>query len=471
MKKKGLYLSIILFSVWTLSGCDDFLTVTPISDLTSDSFWKTESDANVGVVAIYNAFSKAMSPGMWNWGEARSDNFDYYEKDAPDQRELVENNILIDNSAALWTSLYNVIGKANAAIKYIPGIMMQPALKNHYLAEAYAMRAWAYFYCIRVWGDVPLYLEPVEEVSQGIYRTRMSKDYIIENVILPDLENAYYMIDKTNTTRTRMNAATVCLLLMDVYAWIHDYEMVIKIKEERVNKLDGTSEEKLSNTWVYLVYGGSDFIQNWRGMFIESTTGSVSPEVWFKLSYDQYGNGTNSAIGYFAKSSAKLTVSNTLKNAYATADLRRSAQWSGNRLTLKFWEDGTVFSGDGTIMSENDLVLYRYADVVLLYAEALNELGRTDEAITQLNKTHLRAGNAAFTAISFNSQSELADAILAERQKEFVGEGKRWFDLVRTGKWAEHSQLTDPVKVLFPIHRDHLNENPELTQNEGYPYP
>lgn len=463
---------IMLPACFVFTACNDFLDIKPKSDLTAESFWKTERDADVGVVSIYNAFSLAMSPGLWDWGELRADNFDYYEKDSPDQGEMINNNILIDNQAARWTTLYNVIGKANAAIKYIPEIDMTPSLKNHYLAEAYAMRAWAYYYGIRIWGDVPLYLEPVEEISQGIYRPRTNKDYIIENLILADLEQAYYLIDKTNSTRIRMNVGTVCVLLMDVYAWLGNYEMVTKIKEERINLLDVAPDDTETNKWLFLVQGGSNFTQRWRALFIESSTETIPAEVWFKVSYDMYGNGTNQAIRYFGSGSSRLTVSDKLAGIYAANDLRSSAQWvATKRLTLKFWADGTVFSGTGTAISENDLVIYRYADVVLLYAEALCQTGRTAEAITELNKTRVRAGNAAFDVSSFATQDELLDAILDERQKEFVAEGKRWFDIVRTNRWQQHSTLTDPAKIVFPVHRDHLNQNPELTQNEGYPYP
>ncbi len=471
---KKIYIGLIITIATVCSACNDFLDKQPISDSTVDKFWKNETDANVGIIAIYSDFSKAMASGLWNWGEIRADNFDYYEKDAPDQQELVTNNILIDNPAALWTNLYFTISKANAAIKYIPEIDMNVKLRNDYLAEAYAMRAWCYYYCIRVWGDVPLLLEPVESVSQGIYFKRTDKNYIIDNVILPDLEKAYLNIDKTrnetDSKRTRMNVGTVCALLMDVYAWKHDYGMVAKIKEERVDRLG-------RSTWRTLVSeNGSNFNTNWRKMFFESTAAESVPEVWFRAAYDRYGNGNNQAIAYFARSSCKLRVSATLREAYESKDLRANLQWvheSGvYRFSKKFWDDGTIFSGSGAVNSDVDLVLYRYADIILLYAEALNALGRTNDAITELNRTRTRAGNDPFFTEDFTDSEMLLDAILAERQKEFVGEGKRWFDIVRTNRWAQHSSLTDEAKIVFPIHRDHLNQNPELEQNfPAYPYP
>ena len=156
---------IILFSaLLTFSSCSDFLNEKPISDLTAESFWQSGTDAEIGIVAIYSAFAEAMSPGLWDWGELRADNYVPHDKDAFDQKEMIYNTMSNDNQAAYWTNLYNVISRANAAIKYIPNITMTASTKNNLLAEAYAMRAWAYFYAVRVWGDVPMYTEPIEEI-------------------------------------------------------------------------------------------------------------------------------------------------------------------------------------------------------------------------------------------------------------------------------------------------------------------
>ena len=450
------------------ASCSDFLTEEPISDLTAGSFWKTDKDAEVGIVAIYSAFSKAISPGMWDWGELRADNYIPHDKDAFDQKEMIYNNIQVDNQAALWTNLYSVISRANAAIKYIPRITMTPNKKNNLQA---ALRAWAYFYCVRVWGDVPLYTEPIEEISQGIYRERTDKNIIFQEVILPDLEKAYYLIDKTSTVRTRINVATICALTMDVNAWLDDYEKVVSTMKEKVQILN-------KRNWGLSALTPETFAKDWRAIFIEDNQAETPIEVIFKLAYDQLGNGENQSINYFASSQPRVFLSDKIKGMYGILDKRfGSTQWEDigegkTQLKKKFWPDGTIFVGTGRVYSDNDLVLYRYADIVLLYAEALNALDRTPEAITELNRTRTRSGENPFYASDFVSSDEILDAILEERQKEFVGEGKRWFDLVRCNRWQEVMEpingMNDERKVLFPIHRDHINQNLNLKQNPGY---
>jgi starch-binding outer membrane protein, SusD/RagB family len=449
-----------------LYSCE-FLIQEPVSDLTSESFWKTQTDAEVGVTAIYSSMSAAMSRGIWDWGELRGDSYEPHEKEAYDQGELIYNNILNDNSATLWTQLYQVIGQANSALKYIPKITMTPMLKNQLMAEAYTLRAWAYFYAVRVWGDVPLFTEPLEVIGSDMYRARTDKDYILENVILVDLEKAYLLIDRTSVKRTRINVATICAMLMDVNAWMHRYERVVTIMKERGNLLN-------TSNWNLIATSASTFKADWRGIFIEDPVLSVSREVLFKLSYETLGNGINNAVSYFASSQPKVWMSSYVKNSlYDLSDLRYGAtQWENvdsehSKLNRKFWYNSTVFTG--TSGRDVDLVVYRYADIVLFYAEALAMTDNFSEAVFQLNKITTRAGNSPYFTADFVSQEELIDAILLERHREFLGEGKRWFDVVRCNRFelleAHNGVVINPTQVYFPIHRDHINQNPLLVQN------
>lgn len=483
--------------LFMMQSCDDFLSKDPVSQLDPSSFWKTADDANMGLIATYNAFSLSMSAGLWNWGEARSDNFTHNGKTSPDQQELVLNQIPNENAACKWDRLYTTINRANSAIRYIPGIEMTPSLKNHYLGEAYALRAWAYFYCIRIWGDVPLFLEPMESYTkQEIYKERTDRDYILRNVILPDLEQAWYLISKSSSPdRTRVNAGFVCALLMDVHAWMGNWEDVIKVKEEKV---DGLNPDHYA--MMNIAYS-ENFGKEWRSMFIENSNIEIPKEVLMKVTYDRDGNGTQSCISFFATSTSALIVTDNLRNAYnASIDYRVktaggvSPQWerSGSekaddnipnwgtasyRLRCKFYPDNAAFSntevtslGVPRTQSDNDLVLYRYADIVLLYAEALNEQSDPVKAIQQLNITYKRATGKEFTLAQLLTKDRIAEEILNERRREFVGEGKRWFDLVRTGKWRTRplNNMNEEWQTLFPIHRDHLIQNYKLRQNPGY---
>ncbi|MEI8271755.1 MAG: RagB/SusD family nutrient uptake outer membrane protein [Paludibacter sp.] len=458
---------VLLFSIAFVFVACDFLKQEPISDLTGDSFWKSQTDAEVGVAAIYSSMSVAANPGLWDWGELRGDSYEPHEKEAYDQGELIYNNILTDNQATLWTKLYQVIGQANTAIKYIPKITMTPSVKNNLLAQAYTLRAWAYFYAVRVWGDVPLFIEPVEKIGPDMYHARTSKEEILENVILVDLEKAYLLVDRTSTVRTHVNVATICTILMDVNAWMHRYDKVVSIMKERVSILR-------SADWDLITTSATTFKSDWRGMFIEDPVLAIPREVLFKMSYQVLGNGINNAVTYFANSQPKVWLSTYVKtNLYNTTDFRfGSTQWENvdsqhSKLDRKFWKDNTTFTG--TTGRDVDLVLYRYADIVLLYAEALAMTDNFSEAVYQLNKITTRAGNTPYYTSDFISQDELIDAILLERHREFLGEGKRWFDVVRCNRInlveTRNKIVIGSNQIYFPIHRDHINQNPLLVQN------
>ncbi len=462
ISKFAIGIFIILFFI----ACD-FLKQEPKSDLTAENFWKSQTDAEVAVTAIYSSMSASISPGLWDWGELRGDSYEPHEKEAYDQGELIYNNILNDNQATLWTKLYQVIGQANSAIKYIPKITMTPSVKNNLLAEAYTLRAWAYFYAVRVWGDVPLFTEPVEVLGPDMYHARTDKDLILENVILVDLEKAYLLVDKTSIKRTRINAATICVLSMDVNSWMHRYDKVVTIMKERVSGL------KLAD-WDLITTSPTTFKNDWRGMFIEDPVLPIPKEVLIKMAYDVLGNGINNAVTYFANSQPKVWLSTYVKSSlYNATDLRYgTTQWENvdsqhSKLSRKFWKDNSTFTG--TTGRDVDLVLYRYADIVLLYAEALAKTDNFSESVYQLNRITTRAGNAPHYTSDYVNQDELIDAILLERHREFLGEGKRWFDLVRCNRLdlvdVRNNVVIKPTQIYFPIHRDHINQNPLLEQN------
>ncbi|MDR0938549.1 MAG: RagB/SusD family nutrient uptake outer membrane protein [Mediterranea sp.] len=486
MKNRNRNIAATLLAAILMGGCGDFLEKEPVSDLTQDKFWKTPNDAEVGVLAIYNGFSKALGTGLWNWGEFRGDNFIPLDRGGDDQRELMNNTIQYDNQAAYWTNLYVTISRANDAIAHIPDITMTTETKNKLLAEAYTMRAWAYFYCVRVWGDVPVFLEPVTKDSPDNYRPRTDKTYILENIILPDLELAYSLMPKpgssTEVDMSRANTGLICALLMDVHAWTHNYEAVIRVKEERLNLF--------ASRWrLDPAVSSVNFATSWRAIFYEGTT---SPEVLFKLTYAKLENGDHQGFNNFAGGVPRATVADRVCKTTevfheGNVDKRYvpGTQWLFNwswypdrtRFRYKFWPDDIYEPEPSsnikpTEYSDNDLVLYRYADVTLLYAEALNQMDKTDDAVNELNRTRRRTGLPGYLPSDFTDKEQLTDAILNERQREFIGEGKRWFDLVRMNRWR---QVMGPINgmdkewmLLFPIHRDHLIQNSKITQNEGY---
>ncbi len=378
------------------------------------------------------------------------------------------------NAAGLWTNLYQTIARANLALKYTPSVTMLAADKNSYLAEAYAVRALCYFYIVRVWGDAPLFTSPVENYSpEEIYRERTDKNVLL-NQIVSDLEMAETYAQPLNSAdfkRTRVNIMTVYALMMDAYAWMHQYDKVTAVME-KVNAL-AASKGYWKTFTIASDATQESFTKEWQAIFTrvnpEGALSDINKERIFYLYYEEIENGLNGNTSYFCTGACKAYPTDRLLGMYTGGDKRLAATYSGNpkRLMAKFWGKETSFGVGGQI-SNGDLILYRMSDLVLLYAEALAQSGRMSEAIAQLNIIRTRSGLSAYVESDFITPEQLVKAVLDERTKELIGEGKFWFDLVRTGHATDIGGVEDPAKYLFPINKKHLDENHKLRQNSAY---
>lgn len=483
------------------TSCDKFLEETPSSELTSSSFWRSEKDALTGTLAYYYSFSRAMASNYWSWGELRADNFIHGSSSGGEaQSELIENRFLNTHSACSWSGLYETIGRANLALKYIPNIDMASATRNRYLAEAYCMRALCYLYLIKVWGDVPVFTEPIESTDDGIYRKREDAVRIIYDVILADLAKAEYLMPtdipimtkgEFDSPKTRFTVIAIYAILMDTYAWLGGrygqrigYESLRDIYENKYRVAIG----RLRPTFDFDFSASDD---KWVDIFAErSIDQDADTQIWprssnysvkehiFTISYDKLTNGTNSSASYFINANHPLKISDSLLKVSRldANDKRISAihYVSGDVDKVYKWQRKPAASG---VDSDADLIIYRTTEMELLYAEALNALDYRQEAVAIMNTIRQRAqgGSSAdyYNASRYPTANDLVDDLLKERRLEFVAEGKRWFDLVRLNRWY---QVMNPINgmtsgkhnMVFPIHRDHLLQNPELEQTPGY---
>ena len=196
--KKIKYILAALLLVSGFSSCESFLDEQPVSELPADQMWTSSREAKAGVSQIYGFFRSAMRENYFYWGEFRSDDFAPGASTAATQQRVIDNQLTTDLNCTKWTALYQVINQANLCIKYLPGVDMPSVSdRNDLLGQAYGMRALAYLYAVRVWGDVPLFTEPNEEYSQEIYRERTDMNYILREVVLEDAKKAESLIDRT----------------------------------------------------------------------------------------------------------------------------------------------------------------------------------------------------------------------------------------------------------------------------------
>ncbi len=477
----------------SLASCSGFLDLDPISEIPEDKMWQNQRDVNAGIAEIYSSFRTALKTNYFSWGEMRSDNFIMYNELPSEYINLIGNQMTTDLPCTNWASIYKVISNANFAIANIPGAdMADQTLKNDYLAQAYAMRALSYFYAVRVWGDVPVYTEAVDNFDKGEYKGQTPREQVYRQVILPDLKNAEMLINPKNIERKRISRNAIYAIMADVYMWLKEYDEA----EQTIDKL-------LANQ-TYTAFQPD--MADMKKTFVEHLNNKVSdnaPEV------DEYGPGANELIFVIHQNISEAGLSNysmiwtilgcgsgqgstvvlspKLQTAYEEA---KNANPSDNRFTNylaasgggtttyqvhKFIANGVNVPYQNYLNCQMAYPIYRMTDILLMQAETKAYLDKWQEALNILgNYTRKRAGVQTSTrALStFSSREQVVDYILAEKQIEQVGEGKRWFDLVRNDRVVKVMKpingLSKEEQRWFPIHQSLINQNSSLEQNKGY---
>ena len=483
MNKLKYIIGIVCLSL-SFNSCSDFLDEKPVSEIPAESMWQNARDAKAGISEIYGLLRKTLRENYFYWGEFRSDNVIGGAPVMANQARVINNLMSTDEVCARWTNLYQMINQANLAIKYIPNISMpNVADRNDFIGQAYALRALAYFYAIRVWGDVPLFTEPTEQYSEDIFKERTDKNYILEHVILSDLKKAENLMNRTgNFERKRVSIVGVWAIMADVYMWTKQYSLA----DQTIEKMESISSSK----GRFVDFEPS--IQTWHTMFTEELNNKPSDntpendeystkEFIFVIHFDMDevgANGYSFMYQWFSGSGNRAAVlSDKFMGIFDSPDMQGDLR---KDLTAKYYQNGNelrkYMAGDVSNSlnktCEVAYPIYRYTDMLLLQAEARARMGRWEEALDLVKKVRDRAGLVTPTAIEFVSEEEVIDYILRERQVELVGEGRRWFDLLRTDKWKEVmgpiTNMTEDGNELFPIHYSHLLENRKLVQNSYY---
>lgn len=514
MMKKIIAMSA-LGAALLLGGCKKFLDERPFNQVPLADFYKNRYDVEAAVAGMYSGFQQEMvgkdqyTEKYMYWGEYRSDNFDrflIYTKDFVD--EVVLNSLTPTNQFSDWSGLYSVIGRANNNIKYIPltanlDPLLTPAMVNSYLSQTYALRAMSYFYLVRVWGDAVIRLEPFESLDAVSEEPRVAKDRVINEVIIPDLQKAYDLVKKGDKPVVfNIGEAAICATMADVYMWKKDYPNAIK--------------------WIKLlfaakgptgaVYTGASELNlqpsaTWKNMF---TAPASSMESIWSIHWDYQKNGCACMQTSWTSNNKQISIDEGIYATWFQPQVSATTRTTDirPRQTADVFYGGTKPNRDRFVKwyptaanptaadpwpASNQLLpvyltMYRLGDIYLLYAEALNATGDLPNALKYLNYVRKRAVVPEYlpTDPLVSNQIAMENAILNERQLELFGEGKRWFDLVRTNHVKE---VMDPIlkrrqtaagnidapgflnpenKVYWPLHRNVLNSNSKLNQNPGY---
>ncbi len=432
---KRLY--IILGTFLFMTACVDDLDQFPTNIASSDSLTDF-----TGVLNAAYFYQHASVTPMAVMGDFRADNARMEEEPYPSFDRYNGDLVDMENQffQPIYSGLYKSILSANNVI--------ENSSSPTQVGEAKFLRALSYFKLVRVFGAVPINLTATPSTTDNSILARQPVGDVY-NVIISDLQDAVSALDNSDLSSGRATSIAAQGMLGKVYMQLGDFG---NAASQLAGVVNGAAAAGVSLQADFANIFGVDNDLNSEIIYATQISGSISDEYGFSEFWSW-------SAGLDTKSLMPLDPDLIAAFDASPGDLRRAVTINEELMASpKFPQTGGP---------DHDWIELRFADVILLYAEALNETGNTQGALTELNKIRARAG---LDGSSAGSQAEVRQAIADERRLELAFEGQRWFDLVRTGTVnAEMGETVSPQYYLFPIPiSEVLASFGVITQNDGY---
>lgn len=498
---KNLQNVLLIAVLLSISSCKKFLEETPTGSLTPQS--------NVTSPQIARAFANSgysnltvLDQGSGGYGgntaslmefmtgkasgNAQTESFRFYNLTYDAQSFYID---------SWWQGLYRGVSNCNLALQKINEINMDTATKVNMLAEVHALRAFYYFYLVRMYGDVPKLTEVVQDLSApNLLPARSPAKEIYDEIIIPDLltAEASTLLWQDNSGKVSMGA--IKSLLADVYltyagfpvqGGAQAYAESAKRSKEVIDKggytlfseytdmINPSNKNKGEFIWQVQYVGGindndltAKALPQYQDIAVYSDEyGGLVPTSQFIASYPAGDKRTQERQFYYTKYPKNKSTTDTVI--------------LGGYYIYKWFDVNAVTN---TANSDLNYTIYRLADIMLMYAEASNraEGGPNAVAVDAVNQIRQRA---QLTPISAMALDEFEKEVWTQRYLELAYEGKTWFDMLRTRKvrnditgnyddFVGHTTVWGKTftenQLLFPIPLREINNNPNLKQNKGF---
>ncbi|RIV23519.1 RagB/SusD family nutrient uptake outer membrane protein [Fibrisoma montanum] len=458
---KTIHKLTVLSALLSLSSCGDMLELTPPSSIVAENFWKTAGDAEAGLMNAYNSMQNSMTQNfiivpLVLADDARANSGGNFTRHESFVATPVHGNVL-DH----WRDVYAAVHGANDVLANVPNINDPALQKDRVLGEAYFIRSWAFFQLTRLWGKIPLPLQPSKSATQD-FQLKRSEVAEVYAQIIKDLQEAEKLLPAAHPGNNRARPAKG-----SARAWLA--KVYLQRNAQGDYALALAECEKVMADAQYRLVPGANFASIFA-VGSQNTTETIF-EASFRPNRSTEGHDLDNETVPFSGAGFRMRPETKIINAFqaSTGDLRAAVSLgthNNNRYIRKYEAapPTTNIRGNQT----TNIVYLRLADIILLRAECLNELGRTAEAIPFLNQIRTRAGLQPTTA---TSQAQVKQAIEDERFLELAFEPHRWYDLVRWNKAVGTvANLTEAnrARILWPIPSRELDLNPNLDQNPSY---
>lgn len=523
--------SILLISLGLLSSsCNDWLDLLPNNEQVTDQYWKSKEDVEAVMASGYYYMRQSL-PTLFHWGEARGGTMYTRSTWAGGINELQNFNLQPTLNICKYESIYKIIGMANSVLHYAPGVLTKDdtytegAMKAH-LAEAYFMRAYCYFLLVRNYREVPLIVDAFVTDKADYNLPKATEAEIIAQIkedLVTAIESgaAKTIYEEEWQTKGRATIWAMYALMADVCLWNEDYQEAIVYCNEILNVPEGDTSIRprfisTPSQWFEIFYPGN------------------SNESIFELNFDYVAfSETNPLSGIFsvtsvASSGYVLTeravekviteASQVIQNQEGVVPervgrtLMSGVMYPGmvapysdymrqqDFLCWKYYGTDVIDAANYRENFDPNFIIYRVAEIILIKAEALIMLGEPGSsewktAIELINQIRERAMLPAYEeeALQEYTKLELLTVLMNEREMEFIGEAKRWYDLLRLARKNNYEKeykdlfvsevlegnttynsmwiynvLQDNDALYQPIPQSEIDVNPNLVQNPYY---
>lgn len=498
-KIKTILAIFILFV--SASSCDNYLDLRPQDGIIRDEFWKTKEDIQAAVIGIYSSMLNnppgasdfPLSQYLFMHGELRGGMVVEGINVTDDARDIMNTNVLPSNELTDWAVFYRTINYCNTVIDLAPAVRKEdPTLTetqlNHYLSEALAIRAYLYFTLARTFKDVPLKLQATKS-DQDNFQIPTSPQAAVFEQVINDLKLAesYAVEDYGDnaSNKGRITSYAINAMLADVYLWNEDYESALAATKKVTDSAKFSLIEAAASTWFTTVFARGNSSES---IFeLQYTTANLGPFYGIFLQRPQFKGRAllmDEVFGIdYDKPENKDIRGDEAALIGATGEIYKFTGLSND--DRKALQD-----------SDTHWFIYRYADVMLMQAEALARLGGEQnglDALAIINqiRENRKALDQTKQNVAPTDTNALIDYILAERARELAFEGKRWYDVLRVARANNYerkqllidlaianapadkqqsiiAKLRDPNSHYLPIYTFELFTNKALVQNPFY---
>lgn len=517
--KKKVYILACLFGMMLTTSCNDWLDIKPNNEQVTDDYWKSKEDVESVVTSGYYEMRNCV-PLYIKWGELRGGAF--YTRTSPEIR-LQDFNLTPSDGICKWGDLYKVIGMANSVLSYAPSVRSidntyYESMLNSHLCEAYFQRAYSYLILLKNFQSVPLITNPYVDDTESFDVAKSSESEIVAQ-IKKDVEAALAtgaakgQYETDWQTKGRATKWALYALMADVCLWSEDYKECIKYCDMILNATDAFRPVFMTNTndWYTMFYPGNSnesiFELNWD-YNIELKNNNFSG-LWSQSSSSNL-RFTNDAIEKMREETNEVLAGGIAPEGrvgrmlLATYSVPGGVYQTAGEFYLWKYNGTDIQDLTGGVRTHQDanFIIYRVAEIILMKAQAEIMQKNFREALKQINRIRNRAGLGNYKDIDLDSEDvdaqidqldeqTLLEEVLDQKELEFMGEGKRWYDLLWFGRIGKNkykeqfitqvllgnqttnkswirSVLIDQNAWYMPIPQSDMDHNRLLEQNPYY---